>query len=374
MAFSGLAEWRYAGPVAALMVLCSPVIQADDAPVTEVAPYLWIAETTPVQPDSAPLAGQPANAPVASESPPIAKPAIIADPVLFDCISRDAEGRFLGWVDSQHCLLSNRTTMTAQWFDSLFGNWYDARAAKVRVRVINDLNWFEGEGPSAELRLRATALLPNAKRRLRLVVSDDEDTLNPERNQFNQRSDSPKTSAAVRWMPDTLSKVKYSFDIGLHSTPDLFARIRAQRQWRVSDNSVLNFRETLRYGVKEEGISISQLQVERLLNPKTVFRWSNAIQYWQNEPKPVGLRWSDDWSILHRLSQQKSISYGVVFEGVQQPNWRVESDSLFVLYRQAFWRSWLYYEVEPHLTRYRDENWDVQSSIVFRLEANFGDW
>ena len=114
------------------------------------------------------------------------------------------------------------------------------------------------------------------------------------------------------------------------------------------------------------------LSVERLLNDKTVFRLGNALQYWQNEPDPVGFRWSQDWSILHRLGQQKTISYGVIFEGTQNPRWQLNSDSLFVLYRQSFWRSWLYYEIEPHLSRYREQNWDVKSSIVFRLEANFG--
>lgn len=289
-----------------------------------------------------------------------------------DCISVDAEGRFMGWVDSQHCRLSNRTTMTAQWFDGLFGHHYEPTQAKIRLRLVNDFNWFEGQGLSAKTRFRASAVLPNAKKRLRLVVSDDEDTLHPERNQLGPPEDTPKTSAAIRWIPDTLSRVKYSFDIGLHSTPDIYARIRAQRLWRLSDSSIVTFIETMRYGVKEEAKSISQLEIERLLNRKTVFRLGNAIQYWQKEPEPVGLRWTQDWSILHRLGQQKTISYGVIFEGVQQPSWQLGSDSVFVLYRQSFWRPWLYYEVEPHLTRYREQNWDVVSSIIFRLEANFG--
>ncbi|WP_107865947.1 hypothetical protein [Agitococcus lubricus] len=301
--------------------------------------------------------------------PPTTHNSISPEPT--DCIHRDAEGRFLGWVDSQHCLLSNRTTMTAQWFDSLFGHWHEPNEAKIRLRVINDINWIEGEGLSAKLRFRASAVLPNARKRLRLVVSDDEDTLHPERNQLNNPQE-PKTSAAIRWIPDTLSRVKYSFDIGVHSTPDIFARVRAQRSWRISDNSVMNFTETLRYGLKEETKSVSQLQIERLLNDKTVFRWGNALQYWQDEPDPVGLRWSEDWSILHRLAQQKTISYGIVVDGVQQPHWQVESDGIFILYRQSFWRHWLYYEIEPHLTRYRDQDWDVVSAIIFRLEANFG--
>lgn len=291
---------------------------------------------------------------------------------IVDCISRDAEGQFLGWIDTQHCMLSNRTTSTAQWFDGLFGHGEEINDARIRLRVINDLNWFEGDGVSSNIRFRASAVLPNAKKRLRLIVSDDEDTLHPERNQLSSNSIQPKTSAAIRWMPDYISRVKYSFDIGLHSTPDIYGRIRAQRAWQMSSNSVMRFTETLRYGVQEEGKSLTQLEFERLLNDKTVFRLSNALQYWQNEELPIGLRWSQDWTILHRLGQQKTISYGIVFEGIQQPNWRLESDTLFVLYRQSFWRPWLYYEVEPHLSRAREQHWDMKSAIIFRVEANFG--
>lgn len=293
---------------------------------------------------------------------------------IIDCINRDAEGRFLGWIDSQHCMLSNRTTTTAEWFDGLFAhaNTNDTSDAKLRLRVINSLNWYEADGLSANVSFRASAILPNAKRRLRLVVSDDEDTLHPERNQLTTNSPEPKTSAAIRWVPNYISRVKYTFDIGVHSTPDIYVRARGQRSWRVSDSTIINAIETLRYGIEEEGKSLTQLSVERLLNDKTVFRVGNALQYWQNEPKPVGMRWSQDWSILHRLGQQKTISYGVIFEGVQRPSWQLESDSIFVLYRQSFWRSWLYYEIEPHLSRYREQNWDVKSSVIFRVEANFG--
>ncbi|MBH1971486.1 hypothetical protein FK216_09590 [Moraxellaceae bacterium AER2_44_116] len=322
----------------------------------------------------------PENTPTANVVPIIEEKSVVVtsepqknlDPPMTDCISRDAEGRFLGWIDSQHCLLSNRTATTAQWFDGLFGHTNDINEAKLKLRLINDVNWYEAEGLSSKIRFRASAVLPNAKRRLRLVVSDDEDALHPERNQLAAGNIEPKTSAAIRWIPDYISRVKYTFDLGLHSTPDIYGRVRAQRSWRVSDSTIINATETFRYGVKEEAKSLTQLALERLLNDKTVFRFGNALQYWQNEPKPVGMRWSQDLSVLHRLGQQKTISYGVVFEGVQRPQWQLQSDGLFVLYRQSFWRSWLYYEIEPHLSRYREQRWDVKSSLIFRIEANLG--
>lgn len=286
------------------------------------------------------------------------------------CIQRDNEGRFLGWIDNQHCLLSYRTTETAQWLDSLFGQIEDNDDVIGRVRVINDMSWLEGEGLTGAIRIRASVKLPNAKRRFRLVISDEDDSLYNNRN-LQDTTNGEKTTAAIRWLPDIDSRVSYSLDIGLHSD-DVFSRMRLQRTWRTSHQSLFRLNETLRYGLKTEVKSVTQGDFERLLNPKTVLRLSSALQYWQNEPKPVGLRWSQDNSILHRISAQRSLAYGLTIEGIQQPHWQIISDRLFVLYRQSFWRSWLYYEIEPHLSRYREQNWDVKSSIVFRLEANFG--
>ena len=67
--------------------------------------------------------------------------------------------------------------------------------------------------------------LPNAKRHFHLVISDDEETLNPEHKTPVQDNESYKTSAAIRWIPNIVSRVKYSFDIGAHSS-DVFTRFR----------------------------------------------------------------------------------------------------------------------------------------------------
>jgi hypothetical protein len=288
-----------------------------------------------------------------------------------DCIQRDQEGRFLGWIDNQHCLVSYRATQTAQWLDNLFGQVEDSQDSIGRIRVINDLTWLESSGLTGKVRIRASVKLPNAKRRFRLVISDEDDSLYANRQDDPLSNNNEKTSAAIRWLPKVMSRVRYSVDIGAHST-DVFTRFRAERDWRISDDSIFRFKETVRYGVKTELKSVSQGEVERLLNDKTVLRLSTALQYWQNEPDPVGLRWSQDNSILHKIGTQKSLAYGITLEGVQQPSWRVNSDRFFVLYRQSFWRSWLYYELEPQLVRDWTMGKDIKSLFVFRIEANFG--
>lgn len=312
-------------------------------------------------------AGGEATAPLAADmpSPPVAE-------AFRDCLQRDPEGRFLGWLDSQHCIISSRTAATAQWFDGLFGSWYGPEEAKVRLRVIVSERWDENLGLHAGNSIRASAILPNAKRRIKLVVGDDEDLLHRGQDLVNSLPGVSSTSAAIRWFPDIFSHVKYTFDLGVHSSPDIYTRVRARRMWHLGDDSVLHFTETLKYGVNDKTRSTTQLDAERALDDKTAFLLSNALYYWEREPDPVGLRWAQNWVILHRVSQKRSVSYGFIFEGVQQPDWHLESKGVFALYRQSFWRPWLYAEIEPHLTRRKDTAWEAVPSVILRLEAQFG--
>lgn len=317
------------------------------------------------EPGSAPVAAAPVVS-VGDEAS--VAPTPVSEPVR-DCIQRDAEGRFTGWLDDQHCMLSGRTTSAAQWFDGLFGGWYGPDDARMRLRVVTYQKWDEDLGFHTGVAFRATAVLPNARKRVRLVVSDEEDLLH---SAVEAVHNDPRTSAAIRWMPDFASRVKYSFDIGLHSTPDLYARMRAQRVWRLSDSSLVRFTETLRYGVKEEGRSLTELDLERALDDNSVFKVANVLQYRRIEPEPTGMHWGQDWVLLHRLGPQKALSYGITFDGVQQPDWSISTRGVFLLYRQSFWRPWVYYEIEPHLTRARNTRWDRTPSVTLRLEAQFG--
>ncbi|RZU38097.1 hypothetical protein EV700_2674 [Fluviicoccus keumensis] len=353
-----LCGWLSAGLAQAEEVAPEPLVAAPSE--SAIAPASAAESATGaagMDPSAAPVPDQGINA--------------ISIPVR-DCLQRDAEGRFLGWLDEQHCRISTGTATTAQWLDGLFGTWYGPEDAKVRLRIIVSERWEEGGGLDAGNSIRASAILPNAKRRLKLVVGDDEDVLHRGQDINTVPPVPASTSAAIRWFPEYFGQVKYTFDVGLRSTPDIFTRVRAQRLWHLGEDSVLHFTETLKYGVKDRGRSITQLDAERALDSKTAFLLSNSLYYWELEPDPVGLRWGQDWVILHNLGHQRSVSYGVMFEGAQQPEWHLLGKSIFFLYRESIWRPWLFVELEPHLTRREETHWETTPSVILRFEAQFG--
>lgn len=295
------------------------------------------------------------------------------EPVMIDeepsCIRRDATGRFLGWMDYHHCVFSGRTLATASWFDDLFGDWGDDEASLL-LSAISEVTFEEGGTWSPRLRLRASADLPNAKQRLRLVVSDEDDDYPARRDLRDRRS---RQSAALRWMPRGLGDFRSDFDVGVRGIdpPDVYARLRLRRSWPFWQESVLRFGQTFRYGSESEGSVISQLDVERALGELLVARFGNVAGYEQAHPEN-GVYFSQGLSLSHALPGSRSLSYGVFLSGQTQPGLHRESYGPWLTYRSSFLRKWLFYELEPRVTYDRAHDWEAVASLVLRLEVQFG--
>lgn len=296
---------------------------------------------------------------------------------LQSCIRRDEAGRFQGWMDYHHCVFSGRTVATARWFDDLFGDWSDEQADML-VRVINETEWDEEAGWSSVARIHARAALPNASTRMRLVITDEEDgpdgTTREERGSpQTQRSLREATSVALRWMPRVKHHIRSDLDVGVRGGPDIYARLRLRRQWGVTDNAIFRLGQTFRYGTESLGVSLSQMDIEGVVSERSVLRFGSAYRFDELD-HPDGFIWTHGLSMSHvfREWRDASLGYGFTVAGHTRPDDRKESYGPWMLWRQSFWRDWLYYEVEPRLTRYRELDWDTVPSVVLRLEAQFG--
>lgn len=361
-------------PVLVLSLLSGPVMASGSdgviamavpmtAPIVTVEPE---AVVTPVEPEvvATPTPGVSGSIPASSGNK-------------LDCISRDNAGRFMGWVDHKHCIFSGRTLASANWFDDLFGDWQDD-SASVLVHIISEATFAESEnpGPGLGLRVRASADLPNAKRRLRLVVTDDserdesvagQDVL----SQLNRTS--TQVSAALRFIPFDKAGFKSDFDLGVRGIgpPDFFARARVRNHWNISPDAIIRFGQTFRYGSDSDGRSISQLDVEQVLDENSVVRISSGYEYDQKN-SDNGFNWGHGISMSHVLAAARSLGYGISLNGHTTPNWRGENYGPWIVFRSSFLRPWLFYELEPRLTWYRDKDWDSVASIVLRLEVQLG--
>lgn len=312
-----------------------------------------------------------ASATVAESLPrPVSGP-----PPLKDCIRRDESGNFQGWMDYKHCVYSGRATASARWFDELFGEWSD-EDARVMVRVIAEQGWDEENGWSTQARIRASADLPKAKARLRLVIEDEgEEALSEEQRTRPRalRDLRDNATVALRWTPLETAGIRSDVDVGVRSGPDIYARLRLSKLWGLTDDAVMKVGQIFRYGTESHGVSTSQLLMEQAVGSRSVLRLSNVFQFEENA-HPNGFIWTHGLSMSHVIEHDTSLSYGISIEGHTRPDYRKESYGPWLIWRQSVWRDWLYYEIEPRLTRYRGVDWDAVPSLIVRLEAQFGDY
>lgn len=295
-------------------------------------------------------------------------------PLEASCLRRDQAGRFMGWMDYQHCVFSGRTLATARWLDDFFGDWHDDEAS-MQVRIVSHFEIVEGEGIEPRLTVRASARLPNAKRRLRLIVTEEEDEVPAGDTGVpgGAREADSRLSAALRWVTLEKAGVESDFDLGVKGIdpPDFFARIRARKSWSLTRDSILRFGQTFRYGSESEERSTSQLDLERALDNRTVLRLGNYYDY-AAATNSNGFEWSHGISLSRALSASRSVSGGVAVRGHTQPDWRGENWGPWLAYRRSFLRPYLFLEVEPRYTWYRERDWDGVVSAVLRVEMQLG--
>lgn len=290
-----------------------------------------------------------------------------------NCVRRDERGRFMGWMDHQQCVFSGRALVTARWVDDFFGDWHDEEASMM-ARLVLHTALTESAGLESKVTLRASAKLPNARQRLRLIITDETDEPQVGQDQRRQLGqDDSRVSAALRWLSYDSAGLESSFDVGVRGVapPDLFARYRLRKMWSLTDESIARLSQTLRYGSDTKERYTPVLDFERALDDRAVLRFSNFYDYRQ-ESRDEGFNWTHGLSLSKALSGSRSFSYGYSLMGRTRPEWRGESHGPWAIYRRPFLRPWLYYEIEPHYTWYRDRDWEGLASILLRVEMQFG--
>lgn len=290
-----------------------------------------------------------------------------------NCVRRDERGRFMGWMDHQQCVFSGRALVTARWVDDFFGDWHDDEASMM-ARLVFHTGLTESEGLESKVTLRASASLPNANRRLRLIITDETDEPQVGQDQRRQLGqEDSRVSAALRWLAYDRAGLDSSFDIGVRGVapPDLFARYRLRKTWSLTDDSIARLSQTVRYGSDSKERYTPVLDFERALDDRTVLRFSNFYDY-RHESRDEGFNWTHGVSLSRALAGSRSFSYGYSVRGLTRPEWRGENHGPWIIYRRPFLRPWLYYEIEPHYTWYRDRDWEGLASILLRVEMQFG--
>ncbi|WP_159931119.1 hypothetical protein [Oceanicoccus sp. KOV_DT_Chl] len=259
------------------------------------------------------------------------------------------------WIDSSHSYVSNSADNLATWIDRFFGDASEEEeAAYSSLRLTVEEEWEEYEGNSGAVRLRGKVHLPQLNERLSLVFADEKSEDGSEVERIGLQDNKENTSLALQY--DALEKTNSRLDFRLSMRSSLKARVYARYRYDVpvAPDSPYRHRfiEKL-YFIDGEGFGLdSRYQLDRVITDTRLLSWSNRAEFAEETD---GVEWSSTTTISQRLEQQAAISSFVWISGETRPENLTKSYGLGVRYRSSFFRSWLFYEIEPAYGWLRDD-------------------
>lgn len=289
-----------------------------------------------------------------------------------------AEEEALPWLDRTHLRLSQSLCNQVRRFDQFFGDVnFDEQYNNSFMRIRNSVVW--ENTTSTELRfrprVRAKIRLPNAEDKFNLIITDDSqdpDTLSSANEvQPEQGNTDNNVSTAVRWVARKSRALELNFDIGARINDGLttFLRGRYRKQFALSNDRILRFTETVYWRDREGFGERTQVDLEKLINPNLVARWTSAGTFGENSK---GFEWTQRLTLFKQIDPLRAIAYNIGAVGHTRPAPEVENYGFSVRYRKNIYSHWLYAEVEPELNWPLETDRDIAPKITFRLEVQLG--
>jgi hypothetical protein len=232
-------------------------------------------------------------------------------------------------------------------------------------------------GPS----IRANVVLPKINERLRLTISGDnepqqvtptlpEDPGSPGFDRTTGNTRLVNTELRYGYIQTPNMDLFMGVGVRLVLPPQVFTRTRFQYTYHLSDISLVRFGETFFVRTPDGPGETTELDLERLLDQKTLLRWSTTgtASYGLQ-----GLEWGSELSWIRELSSMSAVTVMGGVYGNSSFDDVMSNYRLLTRYRRNFLRSWLFYEVEPELFWPRSDKGDFPTRFGFtvRLEVVF---
>jgi hypothetical protein len=292
------------------------------------------------------------------------------------------------WLDRTENEISEFVCRAGVWFDSFFLDERDIEENVDRyIRVFNNFKYQDKEGLDWRLRVSARIELPGFEESLNLLISDederdltqttDDGTFTAHNSDEQNKTDNNRLaenhSLSLRWNmvrnPEQSFSMRLKLRLNQLLTPSLIGRYRYTHG--LGQKALARYTQSI-FWKRDEGFGeTSRIDLERLLNPQMLLRWSNAATF---SEASRGVDLGSALSLKHSLSGRAALSYDASVEGITSPR-QATLYRLSMRYRQNFLRPWLFFEVEPFSEWPRDEMTNTlhhDIGVVFRLETHFG--
>ena len=292
----------------------------------------------------------------------------------------------LSWADRKQKSIRNWADRTAQRIDGWFGEQQGQDQAKATLRVILDNDWDKYNDYEFKPRIRGKIDLPTLERKFSLVFGDDSldneidnnfaitnenPAGDPSKQVDGKRIREDNSSIALRW--SQLSKklpFKLDADLGVRSGDDVYARLKASKDWQFSNDFIFHAEQIYRYGLDSENYLRTNLELTHA-RPDQPFI-SNQLFLTYADEQDDDLTWDNRTYRQHQFFHDNRFNYGMYVGGYyNDQDLRMNSWGPFVSWRQPVLREWFF--VQGDLNYFDDdrENRSHYPRALLRLEAIF---
>lgn len=283
------------------------------------------------------------------------------------------------FIDRSHYFLSNLFYWPMAYTDQLFmeeNATFEANPSY--FRIIGNYTWVNREGFKFKPQFRAKVRLKALQRRLSLIAfGENENEASPdidnkqkiERNTGNVGRDTTRTRVGFRYT--ILEWLDSDFDADVVVSDDLFPEPSLRFRQRLYKSELTRSRFTVT-GFYKEDLKFGQTtRLDTLQKISTRWAYDAALTGRSSEVRP-DLEWDTYFNLNYVLSSREGLALRLQAIGPTHPHTIVSNYRTSVVYRRNFYRSWMFYEVEPGVDwPYRDNHRAPVWSSAFRLELVF---
>lgn len=286
----------------------------------------------------------------------------------------------IDWLDAPRDFLSQHLVSLSTRMDSFFADervFEESRRSY--VRLYGDLSYKEAKASDVAVKIQAKLVLPALEKRLKLLIESDDQSLdNGGVSSITTPKGVPNVDvpqdfrAAVQLQVTDSPHWNINTDAGLriHSfSLDAFVRARARRLqnvhlWQLRFTQSVYWFEQSGGGASVQYDADRKLSTDYLGRSRTVATWSDHDQQFSFE---------QSFFLFQSIDQRNAMSYQLGVFGASRPNSHVTDYAIGIKWRHRLHRQWLFGEIQPLLTWPEDQGFRPTTSILFRLEAVFGD-
>ena len=236
--------------------------------------------------------------------------------------------------------------------------------------------WRQDEGWDTNVRFRARFDLPNLRDKAyvfigrqneRELLTDQSEAFTREQLLLEERRKEDQTGFAGLGV--ALRK-NLDFRVGVRGGLKFYIQARYRKQWALSEQDRIEFRETIFWNNKDKFGSTTALDYEHAFTPKLSLHWQNATTI---SEKTDDFAWGSSLGLFRRYGDDRMLSGEMVVTGETGAKENIDEYGVRMKWTQPVYRDWLIGEfIVGHYwpqreDRERDRSWAAGVNLEMRF-------